>query len=50
MISNVNKFSDHVRKDPENWPIVLLTLGTVVYGGLLVISKYFEVGEASSRR
>jgi uncharacterized integral membrane protein len=50
MIFNVNKFNDHIRKDPESWPVVVITLGTAVYGGLLIISKYFEVGESSSRR
>lgn len=42
MLRNVNEFGNHVRQDPENWPLVVVTVGTIVYGGILVMSKYYE--------
>lgn len=43
MLRNVNEFGYHVRRDPENWPLAVITLGTILYGGFLTLSKYYEV-------
>lgn len=43
LVRNINKFATRVRQDPETWPLTILTTGMIVYGGLLTLSKYFEL-------
>lgn len=49
LLLSMNKFSEHVKKDPENWPLVVITLGVGVWGVMLVGSKYLEYNPEHKR-
>lgn len=38
----MNEFGKHIAKDPEVWPLAVITAGTAAYGMLLTLSKYYE--------
>lgn len=40
-IRNINRFSDHAREDPAIWSIIILTGGTMIWGAMMGLRKYW---------
>lgn len=45
LLEAVNKFNDHIKADPETWPLMVITCGTIGWGVAATISKYFWTAE-----
>lgn len=37
-----DEFGKHISKDPEVWPVAVVTVGTAAYGAFLTLTKYYE--------
>lgn len=44
-VHNLNKFVGHIRQDPENFPLMVVTGGTVVYFFAAMARRYLVVQE-----